>query len=359
MMSRSRAGRLFSFTVLFALYLAVGAASVPRPDGSESKEVVFSGHRLRLAGTLLLPGGRKAGQKVPGVVIAGENGTTTRNGIEVGTVQHNVYQALAESLAAQGVASLRYDRRCRGTSECRKIEVYDDYIDDLRGAASFLAANPAIDPKRIILLGHGEGAFLAASLIGQFDDVAAGLVVVAMPGRTIGKLTAERFRARMAEEGRSPDEIRSAVSKVERVTRPLFFNQTGAVKETFDPLDPYDVELMSLLTESQRTVALMVNDPLQVIASVRVPVLILQGEKDLEITTRDAAFLDEALTRIYHPDHTTRILPNMDHLLLANDRRPSFASYRDASRSVDPQFLHETGRWIRDKFNLDGRSGKR
>jgi pimeloyl-ACP methyl ester carboxylesterase len=356
-MSHLKVSNLFGLAVLFTLQVA--AATIPVPAEPESKEVVFAGHQLKLSGTLLIPERQSSGKKVPGVVIVGESGPTNRNGIEVGTAGHNVYRVLAESLAAQGVASLRYDRRCRGTSECRKIEVYDDYIDDLRGAIGFLATQPAVDPKRIILLGHGEGAFLAASLIGQFDNAAAGLVVVALSGRNLGKYTRDKFQTRMSEEGRSPDEIRSMTSKVERVTRPLLFNQTSTVKEKFDPRDPYDAELMAMLEEPQRAVSLMVNDPLQVLGSVRIPLLILQGEKDVEVTTKDAAFLGETLKRIYHPDHTIQILPNMDHLLRVNPGRPSFASYQDASRPVDPQLLEAVGRWINEKFNAAGRSGNR
>ncbi|NDD62705.1 MAG: alpha/beta fold hydrolase [Acidobacteria bacterium] len=329
------------------------AQSSPRSSETpESKEVVFSGHNLKLAGTLLLPRRQSGGEKAIGVVIVGETGPTTRNGIQVGGVEHGVYRELAESLAAQGIASLRYDRRCRGASDCRKIDSFDDYIDDLRGAVSFFAAQPGIDSKRIILIGHGEGAFLAASLISQVDDAAAGLVVTAMSGRTLGKQLRDKFQARMAEEGRSPEEIRAVTAKVERVTRPLFYNQISAVKEKFDPRDPYDAELMALLDEAPRTVSLMVNDPLQVLASGRVPVLILQGEKDLEITTKDASFLEDTLARIYHPDHTLLTLPNMDHLLRANPGKPTFASYLDASYRVDPEFLRQTGKWIRDRFGM-------
>lgn len=343
------------------LLVAVVDATPPQagPKSPESKKVVFAGHQLKLAGTLLIPGSQPGGKKLPGVVIVGETGTTTRDGIRVGTVEHDVYRQLAESLAEQGIASLRYDRRCQGESECRKIETYDDYIDDLHGAVTYLAAHPAVDSKRIVLLGHGEGAFLATSLLAQIDDVAAGLVVAAMSGRNLGKFLRDKFQAQMSEEGRSPAEIKSASLKVERVTRPIFYNQLDLVKEKFDPQDPYDAELMGLLAEPQRAVSLMVNDPLQVLASVRVPVLILQGAKDLEMTTKDAAFLDEALKRIYHPDHTLRVYPNMDHLLRANPGRAGFGTYRDTSLVVDQQFLRQTGEWITEKFGAVNRSSGR
>lgn len=351
----SKTGMLLRHMIEIMITLVVFGVITSAQVRPESKEVTFSGQNLILSGTLLIPNGQK--QKVPGVVIVGEAGTTTRDAIEVEAVKYSVYRDLAESLAAQGVASLRFDRRCRGASGCRKIETYDDYIDDLRGAISFFAAQPAIDSRRIVLIGHGEGAFLASSLIAQIDDVAAGLVVVAMSGRNLGKLIRDKFKARMEEQGRSAEEVRQVILKAERVTRPLFFNQADSVKEKFDPRDPYDAELMALLAESPRTVSLMVNDPLQVLAAVRIPVLILQGGKDLEITSKDASFLEESLNRIYHPDHTLRILPDMDHLLTNNPGKPSFASYLDGNRTLDPKLISETFNWISQRFAASSKSG--
>ncbi|MFM8395680.1 MAG: alpha/beta hydrolase [Acidobacteriota bacterium] len=328
--------------------------------GTESvREVTFAGHNLKLAGTMLVPARKNSATRLPAAVIVGEMGTTTRDGLQVGSAAHLVYRDLATALARQGLVTLRYDRRCRGASECKKIEAYDDYIDDLHGAIKFLSAQPEVDPKRIVLIGHGEGGFIATSLLAQFENAAAGLVVVSMSGRTLGKMLRDEIQARMSEEGRPTAEIRENQAKAERITRALFYSRPEVIKETFDPANPYDMELREVINESPRAVSLLVNDPLQAFAALRLPILILQGGKDLEVTTKDAFFLEEALKRIYHPDHTLRTLAEMDHLLKVNKGQPTFASYKDETRPIDPELTTMIAEWVLERYGDAAGVGKK
>ena len=67
-----------------------------------------------------------------------------------------IYRDLAEALATRGYASLRYDKRCVGASECKKPDSFDDYIDDAKGALEFLRTHEKVDPKQVFLFGHSE-----------------------------------------------------------------------------------------------------------------------------------------------------------------------------------------------------------
>jgi len=346
--------------VVLAVLMTTGVVSAfGQESAGASREITFTGHNLKLAGTILVPTRKSGGGRLPAAVIVSEMGPTTRDGLQVGAATHLVYRDLANALARQGIVSLRYDRRCRGVSECQKIEAYDDYIDDLHGAVKYLSSQPEVDPKRIVLIGHGEGGFIATSLLAQFESAAAGLVVVGMSGRTLGKMLRDEMQARMTEEGRPIAEIREIQAKAERITRALFYSRPEVIKETFDPANPYDAELREVIKEAPRSVSLLVNDPLQAFAALRLPILIVQGEKDLEVTTKDAAFLEESLKRIYHPDHTLQTLPEMDHLLRVNKGQPSFASYKDDSRPTDPGLLSSVGDWILTRFAEAAGAGKK
>jgi uncharacterized protein len=345
--------------VLVGMLAAAAVTGYGQEAAVSSREVTFPGHNLKLAGTMVIPPRKPSASRLPAAVIIGEMGTTTRDGLQIGAASHPVYRDLAGSLASRGVVTLRYDRRCRGTSECRKIDAYDDYIDDLQGAIRFLSAQPEVDPKRILLIGHGEGAFIATSLLAQFENAAAGLIVVSMSGRTLGKMLRDEFQVRMTEEGRSAAEIREIQAKAERITRALFYSRPEVIKETFDPANPYDVELREVIDEAPRAVSLLVNDPLQAFAALRLPILIVQGEKDLEVTAKDAAFLEEALKRIYHPDHTLQLLAEMDHLLRVNKGQPTFASYRDDARPTDPRLLSIINEWVAARFAVANGAAKK
>lgn len=347
---RGWGGEAASGLLLVLLFLLLSAPSVHGQAGAaESREVTFPGHQLQLTGTLLTPKAPR-GARQPAAVIVGEYGISTRDGVGAGSITHPIYRQLAESLAAQGVVTLRFDPRCRGGSECRPVAAYDDYIDDLHGAVKFLAARPEVDPQRLVLIGHGEGGYMATSLLAQQDNVATGLIVAAMSGRTLGKMLRDEFQARMTEEARPAEEISAMLNKVERITRALFYSRAEVLNEKFDPRNPYDARLEVLLRETPRTVSLLVNDPLQAFAAVRVPVLILQGEKDVEVTMKDASFLEEALKRIYHPDFTRQNFPEMDHLLLVSPGKPAFAASQQPGRPLDPGFLRAVNGWMETRF---------
>jgi len=366
-------GRRVWLVLLLAIVLPPGLpfsealAQVPglnRSPGSqetrpEAREVTFPGHKVRLAGTILAPVRKSNATRLPAALIVGEMATTTRDEIVVGTIAHPVYRDLAASLADGGIVSLRFDRRCRGASECKVIDSYDDYIDDIHAALRFLQAQPEVDPARIVFIGHGEGAYLATSLISQRDDLKTGLIVIGMSGRTIGKMLRDEFSGRMTEAGRPPAEINAVLRKTERITRALLYNRSELLNEKFDESDPYDSVLRGLLTEMPRTVSLMVNDPLQALIAVRTPILILQGEKDLEVTLRDSGFLEEALKRTYHPDFTVKTLPEMDHLLMVNREKATYASYRGSTRPTDPQLLSAINQWIASRYVVTGKSSGR
>jgi pimeloyl-ACP methyl ester carboxylesterase len=351
------AGRPASAGLPFPGVMAQASGSQElRPEG---REVTFPGHQVKLAGTILAPVRKSNATRLPAALIVGEMATTTRDEIAVGTVAHPVYRDLAVSLANGGVVSLRFDRRCRGASECKAIGSYDDYIDDIHGALRFLQAQPEVDPARIVLIGHGEGGYLATSLIAQRDDLKTGLIVIGMSGRTIGKMLRDEFTGRMTEAGRPPAEINAVLRKTERITRALLYNRSELLNEKFDERDPYDSVLRGLLTEMPRTVSLMVNDPLQALIAVRNPILILQGERDLEVTLRDSGFLEESLKRTYHPDFTVKILAEMDHLLMVNREKATYASYLAPTRPTDPQLLSAINQWIASRYIAPAKSPAR
>ncbi len=120
--------------------------------------------RPPLAGTLTLP---DAPAPVPAVLLAAGSGPLDRDSNHR-RLRFDVTRALAHALAEGGLASLRYDKRGVGGSpgDWRAAGLYDN-VDDLARARDALAARPEVDPGRIVLAGHSEGAVLAAALAGR------------------------------------------------------------------------------------------------------------------------------------------------------------------------------------------------
>lgn len=314
----------------------------------ESKEIKFDGMNVQLAGTLLSPK-LEAGKRAPAVLIIAGSGPTPRDGVTFGTAKQLIYRDLAEYLSARGYVTLRYDKRCVGASQCVKPNSFDDFIDDARGAIDYLREQPQVDAKRIFLFGHSEGG-LIATIIGANDDSGlAGVILAAMPGRTMGKLMREQIQNRMAEAGKPQAEIAAYLAKYDRVIRGLMNGHTDFSKEALNGKDPYDALLLSLINQYNVVVALLVNDPLQIINNVKFPLLIVQGRKDIQVAVKDAQFLEEALKRSHHPDATVVVLDDVDHLMKTNKGAAGLASYADASRPLDAKLLAVVTDWMQKK----------
>ncbi|MGE3439127.1 MAG: alpha/beta hydrolase family protein [Blastocatellales bacterium] len=318
------------------------------PSAFESKEVKFDGASVSLAGTFLVPK-LEAGKRAPAVLIIAGSGPTPRDGMTFGTAKQLIYRDLAEYLSARGYVTLRYDKRCVGASQCVKPTSFDDFVDDAKGAVDYLREHPQVDAKRIFLFGHSEGGLIAA-IIGANDDGAlAGIILAAMPGRTLTKLMREQLQNRMTEAGKPQTEISGFLAKYDRVTRGLMSGHTNFSRENLNEKDPYEALLIGLIKQYEVVVALLVNDPLQIVNNIKFPVLAVQGKKDIQVAVKDAQFLEEAWKRAQHRDATVVVLDDVDHLLKTNKGVAGLASYADASRPLDANLLAVLTDWMQKK----------
>src|SRR5262245_37842144 len=318
------------------------------PSAFESKEVKFDGANVSLAGTLLLPK-LESGKRAPAVLIIAGSRQTPRDGLTFGTAKQLIYRDLAEYLTARGYITLRYDKRCAGASQCVKPTSFDDFIDDAKGAVDYLREHPQVDAKRIFLFGHNEGGLIAATIGASDDEKLAGVILAAMPGRTLTKLMREQIQNQMAEAGKSEKEVAAFMAKYDRVVRAIMNGRTELSSENLNEKDPYDAMLIGLIKQYEIVIALLINDPLQIINNIKSPVLALQGKKDVQVSVKDAQFLEEAWKRSHHPDATVVLLDDVDHLLKTNKGAAGMASYADATRPLDANMLAILTDWMQKK----------
>jgi len=130
-----------------------------------------------LFGTLVSAGGISA------LIIAG-SGPTDRDGNSALNLRSNVYRMLAEGLAAEGISTLRYDKRGIGASQAAMTAEQDlrfqTYVDDARAWAHELSMRTGV--KRVWLIGHSEGALIAERAAEHNTEV-CGLVLISGAGR--------------------------------------------------------------------------------------------------------------------------------------------------------------------------------
>jgi hypothetical protein len=349
----NRAIKITSSLLILILAAAIAEAQGKNDSPSdasafESKEIKFDGLNVELAGTLLLPK-LGAGKRSPAILIIAGSGPTQRDGVAFGAAKQLIYRDLAEHLAARGYVTLRYDKRCVGASACAKPSSFDDFIDDARGAVDYLRKHPQVDSKRIFIFGHSEGGLIAATIGANDEQGLAGVVLAAMPGRTMGKLMREQIHNRMTEAGKSAAETGEFLAKYDRVIRGLMNGRLDFAGEKLNEKDSFDALLISLIKQYEVIVALLINDPLQIVNNIRYPVLVLQGKKDIQVAVKDAQFIEEALKRAHHEDAMVHILDDVDHLLKTNKGAAGLASYADASRPLDANLLVILTDWMQKK----------
>jgi pimeloyl-ACP methyl ester carboxylesterase len=275
-----------------------------------------------LSGTLL-PAGRN---QTIAIIIAG-SGPTDRDGNNYLGVKANSYKLVSEGLAQKGIASLRYDKRGVGKSSSPGMKEadlrFDDYISDVKSWINYLI--DSVKYKRLVLIGHSEGALLA-SIAGQEDRV-DGVVLVSGMGRSFDEVIAEQISrsapvAIQQESQTIMDSLKSG-SLVSEV--PSYFN--ALYRPTVQPY------LISLLKYA----------PLAQAAMLQKPVLILQGNADTQIQVQDA----KALAGVVKQSQLV-IIPKMDHVLKeVLDTQKPLANYTNAEGPLAPGFIKTLTEFIK------------
>lgn len=298
-----------------------------RPATVVEVEHTFRSGELTLSGTVALPADSAA--SLPLVVMVGGSGPVDRNGNARRDLRANLYAQLAWRLAARGVASFRYDKRVLPTT-IGPVDVASLTLDDLAHDASAAMASLRDDARfqKIVLLGHGEGGTVAIRALRMGGDV-DGLVLAATAGRPLRVLLREQLRrqlddASLARFDRAMDRYLrgEAVEDLPPVLAPLFH----PIDRTF---------MLSAITIS----------PPDELAALTVPVLIVQGETDLQMSPRDARNLQAA-----RPDARVVIIRGANHVfkrIADTTLTTQLAVYADPTRPVVPELVEAVVEFVR------------
>lgn len=271
-------------------------------------------------GSLCLP---KHFDKGPVVLIIAGSGPTDRNGNSNFTKNNNL-TFIAQSLADSGIASLRFDKRGIGQStpamKNEKDLLFEDYISDVKQWIALLKKDKHF--TTITIAGHSEG-----SLIGMVAAVEAEkFISISGAGEPIA-LTLKK------QLDKQPDTIKK-ISK-------LIIDSLSAGYEVKN----VPLLLFSLFRPSVQPylISWFKYNPVTEIAKLKIPVLILQGDKDLQVSEENAHHLHEA-----NKDSKLVILRSMNHVLKSvSDEKDNSYSYRDAKRPLHPELMREMVSFIK------------
>lgn len=301
--------------MILALLLAMAPATQSAPPAPV--EVTAPGPIGPLAGTLLDPD-----PKGPAVLILPGSGPTDRDGNNPMGVKGASYRLLAEALAARGIATLRIDKRglfgSHGAVADPSAVTIGDYAADAHGWIDMLRKRTG--RKCVWLLGHSEGGLIALAAAQQPEGI-CGVILLAAPGRPLGEVMRQQFKANPA----NAPILDAALGMLDAFEARRHVD-VATLPAPLPLLFPEKVQGFLIDMFAQRPAALA--------AAIKLPVLIVQGDKDLQVSLDDAHVLAEA-----DPRAKLAVLPGVNHVLktvASDDRAANLATYANPSLPIAP-----------------------
>ena len=280
-----------------------------------------------LYGTLTVP--RNATGPVPVALIIAGSGPTDRNANSPLGIRANTYAQLAWRLAEHGIATLRYDKRgiaqSRGDFDSAAVAraTLGEYAADARALADTLHRDRRF--SKVVLIGHSEGSALAI-LAANAGAPVAGIASLAGMGRRFGAVLHDQMAGQLDP---------AALATYDSAMAQYLAGQDPAVPVAWHALFvPANRTFMKSLWEFDATQ----------VSRVPCPVLIVQGDLDLQVTVADAEALHAA-----RPAARLVILPGDNHmfkLVPSRDRMAQMPAYLDPKTPIDPALVSTIVGWI-------------
>lgn len=287
-------------SILFLLSILISISLFAQKEESISLKTATG----NIHGKLLLP--KKNATKTVALLIQG-SGPTDMNGNNT-MMQNNSLKMVAEALAKEGIAVVRYDKRGVASSmdAIKKEEDlrFDDYVNDVAGWIELLSTDKRFE--KIVVLGHSEGSLLGAAAV-----VKTGHVTKYISLAGIGEPANITIRKQLSVQPESVTVPAYAImDELEKGN--LVADVTPMLMSVFRPsVQPYIISWFKY-------------NPLEIFAQLKVPTLIVQGTNDVQVATENAKLLTAA-----NPLCKELIIERMNHILkdAPEDRAGNLGTY--------------------------------
>lgn len=299
--------RIFLFCSV--LFLSVLSAQNTKQDSFKETNVTLKINVDQLYGTLTVPDEAK---KCPVALIIAGSGPTDRDGNNP-MMKNNSLKMLAEALAKNGIASLRFDKRGIGESKASAVTesslVFENYTEDAKSWINFLKQDKRF--TQLTVIGHSEGSLIGMIASGKANK----FVSIAGAGESADKLIKSQIGSK-------------SMKQLEDMTFPIIDSlKNGHTVKKVDPM------LNSLFRASIQPylISWFKYDPQTEIKKLTIPVLILQGNNDLQVPVKDAENLKQA-----NPKAELVIVDKMNHIMkiIDGDQKANMESYNNESLPI-------------------------
>ncbi|MCA0132070.1 alpha/beta hydrolase family protein [Winogradskyella alexanderae] len=272
-------------------------------------------------GTLLVP--KDVFSSKLAIIIAG-SGPTDRNGNQ-NFLKNNSLKKLSESLTKNGIATFRFDKRVVKQIKMGNVNkniLFDDFVKDAIDVINYFKSTEQF--SEIYIIGHSQGSLVG--MIASRENV-DGFISLAGAGQNIGDVIVEQV-------GKTAPMLRS---DTERVVNILKKGET-----TKD----YPLALASMFNKDIQPFMInwMSYNPTEIIVNLQIPILIINGTKDLQVSVEEAKLLKNANEKAQ-----LSIIDNMNHVLfiIEGDDLENSKSYNEAFRNISSTLIEDITAFIK------------
>jgi dienelactone hydrolase len=310
------------------------APSYAKPDTFHERDTTILSGRWELPGSLILPNTKTS---VPAVVLIQGSGPQDQ---DESLGPNKPFKDLAYGLASQNIAVLRYIKRTKQYGADSKSDapftVKDEVIDDAIAAVALLAKMPEVNKKQIYVLGHSLGGMLAPR-IAAADPQLAGIIILAGTARPLEKVVVEQVKYIAGLTGTQTPEDKKQIEKAEAI---------AAQAESPSLKPDAVVDFFGSPIPGSYFLDLRNYDPAKVAASLKIPILVLQGGRDYQVTSADFDIWKNALAN--DPRATFKFYPAYTHLFMpGTGSGPATPEDYAVAGNVAEDVVNDIAHWIK------------
>ncbi|MEN2401883.1 alpha/beta hydrolase [Flavobacterium sp. MC2016-06] len=295
--------------LLTVLFLSLVNAQDKKELTYKESPIILKINTDQLFGTLTTPDLIK---KYPVALIIAGSGPTDRNGNNP-MMKNNSLKMLAEALAKNGIASLRFDKRGIAESKASAITesslVFENYTEDAKSWINLLKQDKRF--SKVIIIGHSEGSLIGMIAAAKADK----FISIAGAGDSADKILKTQIGAK-------------SMKQLDDMTFPIIDSlKNGNTVKKVDPM------LNSLFRPSVQPylISWFKYNPQTEIKKLTIPILILQGNNDLQVTVQDAENLAKA-----NKNTELLIVDKMNHIMkiIDGDKQANIDSYSNETLPI-------------------------
>ena len=257
------------------------------------------------------------------IIIAG-SGPIDRNGNQ-NFLKNNSLKKLAEGLTNNGIATFRYDKRTVKQIRKGRLDnniLFDDFVTDAIAVVDYFKTQNSY--SKIYIIGHSQGSLVG--LLAAKDNI-DGFISLAGAGQS--------FDTMILEQIENMDQ--SLVEPTEATFKSLRAGQTTT---------NYPVALASIFNIDIQPFIMnwMQYDPIEIIKDLQIPILIINGTKDLQVSVAEAERLNEA-----SKTSQLKLIENMNHVLfiIEGDDLENSKSYNESFRPIANELIQSVTSFIK------------